>query len=64
MARDSADWGKRSYSSANGGRCVEVGNTSARVVVRDTNDRAGASLAFSPDAWQRFAATIKDSDRA
>lgn len=53
-------WRKSSYSGGNGGNCVEVGETERAVVVRDTQDRAGAVLAFGPDAWRRFAATIKD----
>jgi hypothetical protein len=34
------------------------------VMVRDTKDRAGAALTFGPDAWRRFAARIKDADKA
>jgi hypothetical protein len=34
------------------------------VLVRDTKDRAGAVLTFGPDAWLRFAARIKDADKA
>ncbi|WP_367185052.1 DUF397 domain-containing protein [Trebonia sp.] len=33
-------------------------------MVRDTKDRAGAVLAFAPESWRRFAATIKESSRA
>jgi hypothetical protein len=33
-------------------------------VVRDTKDRAGAVLTVGPDVWRRFAATIKDADKA
>jgi hypothetical protein len=39
---------------------VEVA-ASGRVLVRDTQDRAGAVLAFTPEAWRRFAAGIKTS---
>jgi Domain of unknown function (DUF397) len=58
MSRDA--WRKSSYSGGNGGECVEVA-ASGRVLVRDTNDRAGAVLAFTPDAWRAFAAGIKNS---
>jgi Domain of unknown function (DUF397) len=34
------------------------------VVVRDTKDRAGAVLAFDPEAWRRFAATVKSGNQA
>lgn len=50
-------WRKASYSG-NGGQCVEVGQ-SDRVLVRDTKDRNGATLRFTPDAWRRFAAKVK-----
>jgi hypothetical protein len=57
-------WRKSSYSGGNGGDCVEVGGTERAVVVRDTKDRGGAALTFGPDAWRRFATTIKGSDKA
>jgi hypothetical protein len=57
-------WRKSTYSGGNGSNCVEVGGTERSIVVRDTKDRAGAVLTFGPDAWRRFAATIKSTDRA
>jgi hypothetical protein len=57
-------WRKSTYSADNGGNCVEVGADGPAVLVRDTKDRAGAVLTFGPDAWRRFAATIKDADKA
>jgi Domain of unknown function (DUF397) len=57
-------WRKSTHSGGNGGDCVEVGEAERAVVVRDTKDRAGAVLAFGPDAWRRFAATIKDAHKA
>lgn len=56
-------WRKSTYSDGNGGNCVEVASADA-VLVRDTKDRAGAALAFGPDAWRRFAAAIRDADKA
>lgn len=61
---DSRRWRKASYSSGNGGACVEVGQSARMVLVRDTKDRAGAVLAFAPDSWRRFAAMIKEPPRA
>ena len=45
-----ATWRKSSYSGGNGGNCVEVGAHAepGRVLVRDTTDRQGPVLAFSP----------------
>ena len=57
-------WRKSTYSGGNGGDCVEIGGTERAVAVRDTRDRAGAVLTFGPDAWRRFAATIKDAHKA
>jgi hypothetical protein len=57
-------WRKSSYSGGNGGNCVEVGGTERAVAVRDTKDREGATLTFGPGSWRRFAATIKDADKA
>ena len=54
-------WRKASYSGSNGGQCVEVA-ASGRVLVRDTKNRAGALLAFTPQAWREFAARIKNHD--
>jgi Domain of unknown function (DUF397) len=51
-------WRKASYSD-NGGNCVEVGNDAGRVLVRDTQDRRGRVLRFTPGTWQRFADRVK-----
>ena len=54
-------WRKSSYSGNGGTDCVEVGARAAadRVLVRDTKDRGGPVLGFSPAAWRRFAARAK-----
>jgi Domain of unknown function (DUF397) len=57
-------WRKSSFSGSNGGDCVEVGGADSAVAVRDTKDRAGATLTFAPDTWRRFAATLKSADQA
>ena len=56
-------WRKSSYSGGNGGNCVEVGALTGvdRVLVRDTKDRQGPVLAFSPQVWLRFAERMKAS---
>jgi hypothetical protein len=53
-----AAWRTSSYSN-NGGNCVAVTTAEGIVGVRDTKDRAGAVLAFPPEAWKRFAASVK-----
>ena len=52
-------WRKSSYSGNNGGDCVEVGHQEAGVLVRDTKDREGPVLRFTPGAWRRFAGQVK-----
>ncbi|GAA3726430.1 DUF397 domain-containing protein [Plantactinospora mayteni] len=48
-------WHKSSRSGSNQGNCVEVAdNLPGRVLVRDTKDRDGGTLAFGPAAWQAF----------
>lgn len=48
VPRTSAMWRKSSHSSDTN-TCVEVAVTEDVVGVRDTKDRAGATLAFSND---------------
>jgi hypothetical protein len=51
-------WRKSSYSSANGGACVEVA-TSDGVLIRDTTNRDGGTLSIATAAWQAFTATLR-----
>ena len=53
-------WRKSSYSGNGGGNCVEVA-AGGRVLVRDSQDRAGTVLRFPPAAWRRFADQVKRS---
>jgi Domain of unknown function (DUF397) len=57
---DLTNWRKSTYSSNGGATCVEVGKAD-RVLIRDTKDRTGPVLAFSPSAWRRFADQVKRS---
>jgi hypothetical protein len=60
-----ATWRKSSYSGGNGGNCIEVGAHAGtgRVLVRDTKDRPGPLLRFTPAAWKRFADRIGTATR-
>ncbi|MER5454334.1 DUF397 domain-containing protein [Micromonospora sp. NPDC002389] len=54
-----ARWHKSSKSGNNGGSCVEVADNLPRtVLVRDTKDRDGGTLAFAPTAWQAFVSQL------
>jgi Domain of unknown function (DUF397) len=55
------NWRKSSYSGSQGGQCVEVGQVRRDVLVRDTADRTGPALGFSPETWRRFTAQVKRS---
>jgi hypothetical protein len=48
------DWRKSTYSSSDGGDCVETASDSGAVLVRDTTNRDGGTLEFSAAAWSRF----------
>jgi len=52
-------WRTSSYTGANGGNCVEVGHAGHLITIRDTKNRTGPGLAFTAEAWQQFAATVK-----
>ena len=55
-----AMWRTSSYSSANGGNCVEVAsNLPGMVAVRDSKAPAGPVLVFTPAQWQAFTAGVK-----
>ncbi|MEU9700099.1 DUF397 domain-containing protein [Streptomyces sp. NPDC047981] len=48
------NWFKSSYSSPQGGDCVEVAACPHTVHVRDSKDTTIPALTVSPDAWNRF----------
>ncbi|MFF9341452.1 MULTISPECIES: DUF397 domain-containing protein [unclassified Streptomyces] len=52
-------WFKSSYSSEQGGDCVEVASCVHFVHVRDSKDTALPSLSVSPAAWGEFIARVK-----
>jgi hypothetical protein len=52
-------WRTSSYTGNGGGNCVEVGGVAPVILVRDTKDRPGPVLRFSPAAWRRFADRVK-----
>jgi hypothetical protein len=47
-------WRKSSRSGGNGTNCVEVGQAVSEILVRDTKNRTGGTLEFTPNVWRRF----------
>ncbi|MFI2606630.1 DUF397 domain-containing protein [Kitasatospora sp. NPDC018619] len=47
-------WFKSSHSGTEGGACVEIALVPGAVRVRDSKDKAGPQLAFTPEAWADF----------
>ncbi|WP_079165780.1 DUF397 domain-containing protein [Streptomyces sp. NRRL S-31] len=49
-----AAWIKSSYSTGNGGECVEVAAIPGTVLVRDSKRPAVARLVIGSEAWDGF----------
>jgi hypothetical protein len=49
-------WHKSSHSSAQGDNCVEVAACPEVVHVRDSKDKEGPHLVFTPAEWSTFVA--------
>jgi hypothetical protein len=54
-----AEWRKASYSSSNGGQCVEVALAPSVVAVRDSKDPGGPNLVVLAAEWGAFVAGVK-----
>jgi hypothetical protein len=53
-------WRSSSYSSANGGSCVEVAdNLPGALPVRDSKNPHGPALTFTPTAWTAFLTRLR-----
>jgi hypothetical protein len=58
-----AIWRKSTRSGGNGGDCVEVAvNLPDVVAVRDSKDRDGGTLTFTPGDWRDFVAGVRDGE--
>jgi len=53
---------RKSARSAGNGNCVEVAVLDAAVAVRDTKDRSGPVLVFTPAEWNAFILGAKDGE--
>ena len=52
-------WRTASYSSSNGGACIEVGAGPRIAAVRDSKNLDGPKLAFTPGSWHGFIRRLK-----
>ena len=52
-------WRKSSHSGSEGGSCIEVADTASLILVRDTTNRDGGTLAFGAATWERFLGNLK-----
>ncbi|MFJ3706582.1 MULTISPECIES: DUF397 domain-containing protein [Streptomyces] len=50
------EWFKSSYSSEQGGACLEVATHPTAVHVRDSKNPEGPTFTVAPTAWSAFAA--------
>ena len=53
------NWRKSTYSSANGGECVELASGQDAVLVRDTANRDGLTLSVAAGTWTAFLNTLR-----
>ncbi|MET8542094.1 DUF397 domain-containing protein [Kitasatospora sp. NPDC004799] len=57
-------WFRSSYSDHDYGNCVEVASSPSTVHVRDSKDKSGPTLTFSPAAWSAFVAFASEAQAA
>ena len=64
-----APWRKSSYSSGNGGACVEVAvvpgskeGSDYVITMRDSKDPDGPVLTFTPAEWEAFTLGVQDGE--
>jgi len=55
-----AIWRKSRHSASNA--CVEVAFVDGRVAVRDSKNRQGPVLVFTPLEWDAFVAGVRDGE--
>jgi putative hemolysin len=63
MTDQTSGWFKSSYSTSQGGNCVETCRLpGGRWEVRDSKDQSGAVLCFSAEEWKAFTAGVRDGE--
>lgn len=57
-------WFKSSYSTGDGGECVEVASCPGVVHVRDSKDTTVPTLTLQPQTWDTFIGFVAESGTA
>ena len=52
-------WRTSTYSGTGGGQCVELGQATEGVAVRDTKSCDGITLSFSASEWHEFVTRLR-----
>ncbi|MBV9060987.1 MAG: DUF397 domain-containing protein [Pseudonocardiales bacterium] len=55
-------WHKSSYSSDQGGNCLEVTDLKGHRAIRDSKDPTGSMLTFTPAQWAAFTPEYKPAN--
>lgn len=55
------NWFKSSYSSGEGGACVEVAMSRAAIHIRDSKRQSGPQLTVAHEAWAGFVVHVGET---
>jgi hypothetical protein len=61
VLKNDLTWRKSTRSGA-AGHCVEIAETPAEVLVRDSKDATGPVLRFAAPGWQHFIAGVRGGE--
>jgi hypothetical protein len=59
---DHPPWQRSSYSSPQGGNCVEVADLDDGRAVRDSKNPTGPALMFTATGWAAFTAGVRSGE--
>jgi hypothetical protein len=52
-------WFKSSYSTNEGGECLEIAARPETILIRDSKNLTGPTLAVTPTTWTAFLRTVR-----
>jgi hypothetical protein len=52
-------WFKSSYSTNEGGECLEIATVPTTIHIRDSKNLTGPTLAVTPTTWTAFLRTVR-----